>query len=67
MTETDISHIRSRREMIRFLDGYSLERKEELDERKVKRPLVKTHLIEVLDGRQARTDDQYKDLFARGG
>jgi len=67
MTETDISHIRSRREMIRFLDGYSLERKEELDERRVKRPLVKTHLIEVLDGRQARTDDQYKDLFARRG
>jgi len=61
VTETDISHVRSRREMIRFLDGYSLERKEELDERRAKRPLVKTHLIEV------RREDQYQDLFGRRG
>jgi hypothetical protein len=67
MTETDISRVGSRREMIRFLDGYSLERREELDERKIKRPLVKTHLIEVLDGRQVRTEGQYSDLFARRG
>lgn len=67
MTATDIGQISSRKEMIRFLDGYSLERKEELDERKAKRPLVKTHLIEVLDGRPARSEDQYKDLFARRG
>jgi hypothetical protein len=67
MTETDISRVGSRRQLIRFLDGYSLERKQELDERKVKRPLVKTHLLEVLDGRQERTPDQYKDLFGRRG
>lgn len=67
MTEADISRVGSRRELIRFLDGYSLERKDELDERKLKRPLVKTHLLEVLDGRQERNADQYKDLFGRRG
>ncbi len=67
MTETDVSHIRSRTEMIRFLDGYSLDRKEELDERRLKRPLVKTHLIEVLDGRRERSDEQTAELFLRRG
>lgn len=67
MTGTDVSQIRSRLEMIRFLDGYSLERKEELDERKTKRPLVKTYLIEVLDGRPSRSEDQTVDLFSRRG
>lgn len=67
MTEADVSRIRSRREMIRFFDGYSLELREELDERKTKRPLVKTYLIEVLDGREPRSDNQTVDLFSRRG
>lgn len=35
--------------MIRLFDGHSGERMDELDERKLRRPLVKTHLLEVLD------------------
>jgi len=38
--------IKSRDQMIRFLDGYSAERMEELDERKTKRPLVKSYMLE---------------------
>ena len=33
MVDVDISAVTSRREMIRFLDGYSLERKEEFERR----------------------------------
>ncbi len=38
--------ISSREAMIRYLDGYSSERLEELDERKAKNPLTKSYLIE---------------------
>ena len=48
MNESDIRLIRTRKEMIRFLDGYAYERKEELDERRLKGPLVKSHLLEIL-------------------
>jgi len=41
-----IGSISSREKMIRYLDGYAAERMEELDERKTKRPLVKSYLIE---------------------
>jgi len=41
-----IGSISSRDKMIRYLDGYAAERMEELDERKTKRPLVKSYLIE---------------------
>ena len=50
MTENSLREIRSRHQMIRFFDGYAIERMEELDERKLKRPLVKTQLLELLDG-----------------
>lgn len=52
MTEVNISEIKSREEMIRLLDGYSVERKEELDQKKVKRGLVKSYLLETVDGFQ---------------
>jgi hypothetical protein len=42
----EISSVSSRDQMIRYLDGYAAERKEELDERKLKRALVKSYLIE---------------------
>ena len=35
--------------MIRFFDGYASERMEEVDDRKLKKPLVKSHLLEFLD------------------
>ena len=36
-----IGSISSRDKMIRYLDGYAADRMEELDERKIKRPLVR--------------------------
>lgn len=50
MPDIDISKelesIDSREKMIRYFDGYSAERIEELDERKIKRPLVKSYMLE---------------------
>ncbi|MEO0267820.1 MAG: hypothetical protein ABIM36_06775 [candidate division WOR-3 bacterium] len=50
MSEIDISKeiksITSREKMIRYLDGYSAERMEEIDERKIKHPLVKSYMLE---------------------
>lgn len=50
MTEIDISNeimsIKSREQMIRFMDGYSAERMEELDGRKTRHPLVKSYMLE---------------------
>lgn len=42
----EIKSITSREKMIRYMDGYSAERMEELDERKTKRPLVKSYMLE---------------------
>ena len=65
MNEPDIRLIRTRTEMIRFLDGYAFERKEELDERRLRGPLVKSYLLEILDSDQIRTSQGLMDLFAR--
>jgi len=48
--------ISSRDKMIRYLDGYVAERMEELDERKLKRPLVKSYLIEQTGDSEQRRD-----------
>lgn len=55
----EIKSITSREKMIRYLDGYSAERMEELDERKIKRPLVKSYLLEHVGntGRQRRVTE----------
>jgi len=42
----EIMLIKSREHMIRFLDGYSADRLEELDERKTRLPLVKSYMLE---------------------
>jgi hypothetical protein len=42
----EIEGIGSRDKMVRFLDGYSAEIMEELDERKTKAPLVKSYMLE---------------------
>jgi hypothetical protein len=42
----EIGLIDTRKQMNDFLDGYSQDRKEELDERKAKQPLVKSYLLE---------------------
>ncbi len=63
----EISSIKNRVEMVRFLDGYSEERKFELDERKTKRPLVKSYLLEqtgLCEDSKTRT---LPDIFRRSG
>lgn len=65
MAETHLHEIRSRHQMIRFFDGYAIERMEELDERRLKRPLVKTQLLEVLGGNEAHTDEGLRANLGR--
>ncbi|MGC8669257.1 MAG: hypothetical protein ACP5VE_14195, partial [Chthonomonadales bacterium] len=67
MVETNLGQIQNRQQMIRFFDGYAIERMDELDERKLKRPLVKTHLLELVDGEEARTSQGLQALFGRCG
>jgi hypothetical protein len=50
MSVTDVRHIRSRHEMVRYFDGYATDGMEEREERRPQRPFVKTHLIELLGG-----------------
>ena len=60
----EIKSITSREKMIRYLDGYSAERMEELDERKTKRPLVKSYMLEHVgdNGRQREVTELLGDL-----
>jgi hypothetical protein len=67
MTQMALRQIQNRQQMIRFFDGYAIERMEELDERKLKRPLVKSHLLEILDGEEARTSQGLQAIFGRRG
>jgi hypothetical protein len=57
--DKEIKSIDSREKMIRYLDGYSAERMEELDERKIKRPLVKSYMLEHVGdtGRQQKVTE----------
>src|SRR3990167_7117105 len=52
MADINFSGIKSRDEMIQLFDGYSFERKEELDQKKTKKGLVKSYLLETVDGFQ---------------
>jgi hypothetical protein len=60
----EIKRINSREKMIRFLDGYSAERMEELDERKTKYPLVKSYMLEHVGdtGRQKSITELLREL-----
>ncbi|MDI6734904.1 MAG: hypothetical protein QME42_01700 [bacterium] len=68
MPDIDISKemksISSREKMIRYLDGYSAERMEELDERKTKRPLVKSYMLEHIGetGKQREVTELLSDM-----
>ncbi len=67
MSEMDLRYIRDRHQMIRFFDGYAIERMEDLSERKLKQPLVKSYLLELLDGEEARTPQGLLTIFNRRG
>jgi hypothetical protein len=67
MDEMCIGWIQNRHQMIRFFDGYAIKRMEELDERKLRRPLVKTHLLELLNGKQPCKSTELIDILGRRG
>ncbi len=48
-----LRELRNRYEVIRYFDGYMSERFDELTEKKLKRPLVKSQLLELRDGQEA--------------
>ena len=63
VTMADIEHVSSRADMTRVFDGYSFDRREEVDERRTKRPFVKTYLLEVLDGRPDHSLDHVPEVL----
>jgi len=67
MNIQDVRQIDSRHDMIRFFDGYSFERKEELDERQSKKPLVKSYLLETRDCNQSADLMDLPAFFSRHG
>ncbi len=50
MEAVALNHTKSRDHLIRFFDGNASDRMEVLQERKTKRPLVMTKLLEIVDG-----------------
>lgn len=53
--------------MIDYFGGNSSDRLEELDERRLKRPLVKTHLLEIMSGDGCSSPDELTGIFQRRG
>ena len=45
-----LKELRNRHEVIRYFDGYMSERFDDLTEKKLRRPLIKTQLLELRDG-----------------
>ena len=67
MPEIELRHLKDRHEVIRFFDGYTTERMEELYAEKLKRPLVKSHLLEILDGKDGQQSRALQSIFGRHG
>ena len=66
MPEIELRQLKDRHAMIRFFDGYATERMDELQAEKLRRPLVKSHLLEILDG-QGHTTESLQAIFGRHG
>lgn len=67
MSEVTLSEIHNRRDMVRYFDGYATERMMELEALELKKPLVKTHLLEIQDGEETRGADALTALWAKYG
>ena len=67
MEEVHLRRIQSRHEMIRFFDGYASERIGELDEQKLRKPLVKTQVLELINGQEVRTPQGLHAILGRIG
>jgi len=67
MSTQMLGGITSRQGLTRFFDGYAADRLEEIGKRRLRRALVKSHLIEVLNGSRQCTDAELSALFSRRG
>lgn len=67
METLTLANITGRDDMVRFFDGYSADRLEELRGRKLRRELVKSHLIELLNGHRQCGDEGLTALLTRRG
>ncbi len=65
MPETELRHLKTRRDMIRFFDGYTSQRMDELYARKLKRPPMKSHLLEILDAANGQNGNSLTSVFLR--
>jgi len=67
MAEFELKQLRDRHQVIRFFDGYASERMDELYVEKLKRPLVKSQLLEVLGGNHTLRRHTLQEIFGRHG
>ena len=68
MTDIEPRQLRNRHEVMRFFDGYTIERMEELYAEKLKKPLVKSYLLEMSDRENHHSSGRtVVGLFARQG
>src|SRR3989442_7773371 len=65
MLDIKLRDPRDRHEMIRFFDGYTTERMKELYDEKLKSPLVKSHLLEILDESHGHGSQNLQAVFER--
>lgn len=61
--EDTLKEIKDRDDMIRFFNGYSLDRKEELDEKRIQKGLVKSYMFETLGNGTIEDNPSIRDLF----
>ena len=68
MLDIELRQLRNRQEVMRFFDGYTIERMEELYTEKLKKPLVKSYLLESSDpADQQNSTEKLRTVFARRG
>jgi hypothetical protein len=67
MVELELKRLRDRHQVIRFFDGYASERMDELYAEKLKRPLVKSQLLEILGGNHGLQPHTLQEVFGRHG
>lgn len=65
-TDINLRDIKSRREMIRLFDGLSVERMDELAQKRLKRPVVKTYLLEMVTETSNGSSQQFGVLSRPG-
>lgn len=61
-----IQQVKDREDMVRYFEGYTSQRLEEIDERKLTRPLVKTQLVETVGHENGSDGRSLPDIFGRG-